>query len=84
MKKGISKKKKCARYFWIRKYAFLIIQKRISKKPVPGILRFVGMLFNEIIFSVNGGYRDSWGLYAFLIFNIKEVMRIFGVCKYPF
>ena len=22
--------------------------------------------------------------YALLIFNIKEVMRMFGVCKYPF
>ena len=51
-----NKQKNCARYFGIRKYAFLTFEKRISKKTVLGILRFVSMLFNVIIFSVNGGY----------------------------
>ena len=37
--------KNCARYFEIRKYAFLIFEKGMSKKTVPGILRFVNMLF---------------------------------------
>ena len=38
-------KKNCARYFKIRKYAFLIFEEAMSKKIVPGILRFVSMLF---------------------------------------
>ena len=38
-------KKNCARYFKIRKYAFLIFEKAMSKKIVLGIFRFVSMLF---------------------------------------
>ena len=38
-------KKNCARYFTIRKYAFLIFEKAMSKKITLDILRFVSMLF---------------------------------------
>ena len=45
--------------------SFLIFKKRMSKKTVPGILRFVNMLFLcEYFLSMNGGYRDIWGLYV--------------------
>ena len=39
-KKG-DKQKNCARYFKIRKYAFLILQKGISKKVIPGFLLII-------------------------------------------
>ena len=43
--------KNSARYFEIRKCAFLkYLNKVTSKKTVPGILIFVSMLFNVIIF----------------------------------
>ena len=35
----------CARYFKIRKYAFLIFEKAMSKKIAPQILTFVSILF---------------------------------------
>ena len=38
-------KKNCARYFKIRKYAFLIFEKAMSKKIGVGILRYVSMRF---------------------------------------
>ena len=38
------KQKNCARYFKIRKYAFLIFEKGISKKTVTGNLRFVNFV----------------------------------------
>ena len=66
--KGMSKKN-CARYFEIRKYAFLIFEKEIRKKIVPGILRFISMLFNLII--------------NVFIFSIKRVIVVF-VCMYAF
>ena len=37
--------KNWARNFHIRKYAFLIFEKGISKKTAPGILRFVSMFY---------------------------------------
>ena len=40
-----NEQKNCARYFEIGKYAFLIFEKGMSKKTVPGILRFVNMFF---------------------------------------
>ena len=46
--KNGNRQKNCARYFKIRKYAFLIFEKGISKKTVTGNLRFlnfVSMLF---------------------------------------
>ena len=39
------KQKNCARYFKIRKYAFLIFGKGISDKSVPGFSEFISMLF---------------------------------------
>ena len=42
----------------------------MSKKIVPGILRFVSMLFSLII--------------NVIIFSIKRVIGIFGVCMYAF
>ena len=44
-KKG-DKQKNCARYFKIHKYAFLILQKGISKKAIPGFLEFLSMLYS--------------------------------------
>ena len=44
----------CARYCQIRKCDFLILKKRMSKKTVLGILRFVSMLFDLIIFNAKG------------------------------
>ena len=41
----VNGQKGCARYFEICKYAFLIFEKRNEQKTVPGILRFVSMLF---------------------------------------
>ena len=39
--------KNCVRNFQIRKYAFLIFEKKwMSKKIAPGILRFVSTLFS--------------------------------------
>ena len=49
---------------------FLIFEKEMSKKIVPGILRFISMLFNLII--------------NVIIFCIKRVIGIFGVCMYSF
>ena len=40
-----NKQKKCARYFKICKYTFLIFEKVNKQNTVPGILRFVGILF---------------------------------------
>ena len=40
-----NKQKNCARYFEIRKYAFLIFKKGDNEKTVPGIVRFVSALF---------------------------------------
>ena len=37
--------KNCARYFQIRKYAFLIFEKAMSNKIAPQILTFVSILF---------------------------------------
>ena len=42
------KVKNCARYFEIRKYAFLIIEMGRTKKAVPAIFRFISMLFVNI------------------------------------
>ena len=42
--------KNCLRYFEICKYAFLIFEKAYEQKIVLGILRFVSMVFNVIIF----------------------------------
>ena len=42
----------------------------MSKKILPGILRFVSMLFSLII--------------NVIIFSIKKVIGIFGVCMYAF
>ena len=39
------KQNNCARYFEIRKYFFLIFEKEHKQKTVPGILRFVSILF---------------------------------------
>ena len=41
----IDEQKNCSRNFKIRKYAFLIFEKGMSKKILPGDLRFVSMLF---------------------------------------
>ena len=52
-KKGEKQKKKdCTRYFEICKYAFLIFEKGDKQKTVPGILRFVNMLFKCDYFLV--------------------------------
>ena len=48
---------------------YLIFEKGISKKIVPGIFRFVSMLFNLII--------------NVIIFSIKRVIVVF-VCMYVF
>ena len=48
---------------------YLIFEKGISKKIVPGIFRFVSMLFNLII--------------NVIIFSIKRVIVVF-VCMYAF
>ena len=56
----------------------------MSKVIVPDILRFISMLFNVIFFSMTGGYRDIWGLYLFLLFDIKEIIGMFKICMYPF
>ena len=61
--------KNCARYFEIRKYAFFNFWKGDEQKTVPGILRFVSMLFNLII--------------NVIIFSIKRVIVVF-VCMYAF
>ena len=44
------KQKNCVRSFEIHKYAFLIFEKGDKQTNVSGILRFVSMLFNVIIF----------------------------------
>ena len=63
--------KNCAGYFEICKYAFFNIWKRgWAKKIVPGILRFVSMLFNLII--------------NVIIVSIKSVIVVFRVCMYAF
>ena len=62
-------KKSFARYFEICKYAFfLIFEKGMSKKTVPGILGFLSMLF--LIFEK--GYEQ------------KNCARYFKICKYAF
>ena len=48
---------------------YLIFEKGMSKKIVPGIFRFVSMLFNLIINKI--------------IFSIKRVIVVF-VCMYVF
>ena len=48
---------------------YLIFEKGMSKKIVPGIFRFVSMLFNLIINKI--------------IFSIKRVIVVF-VCMYAF
>ena len=40
-----NEEKNCPRYFEICKYAFLIFEKGNNQKIVPGISRFVSMLF---------------------------------------
>ena len=54
----------------------------MSKKTVPGILRFASMLF--LIFEK--GVIVVFGVckYPFLIFNIKEVIGTFRICMYAF
>ena len=61
-------KKNCARCFEIRKYAFLIFEKGMSKKIVLGILRFVSMLF----LNIRKGDEQ------------KNCARYFEICKYAF
>ena len=60
----------CARNFKIRKYAFLIFEKSMSKKIAPRYLRFVGMLFNVII--------------NVIFFSMTGVIGMLGVCIYAF
>ena len=61
--KGISKKK-CARFFRIYKYAFFNTSKRNKKETVPGILRFVSMLF--LIFKKEDKQKTLPGILRFL------------------
>ena len=49
---------------------FLVFEKGMSKKTVPGILRFVSMLFNLIINVIT--------------VSIKRVIVVFRVCMYAF
>ena len=59
--------KNCARYFEIRKYAFLIFEKGMSKKTVPGILRFVSMLFNLIINVIIFSKKKSYSGFSMYV-----------------
>ena len=69
MKKG-NEQKKCARYFEIYKYAFLIFEKGMCKKTMLGILRFVGMLF--LIFGKGMNKKTVLGIFRFvsMLFNL--------------
>ena len=37
-----------------------------------------------LFFSMNGGYRNIWGLYIFLFFDIKEIIGVLKICMYAF
>ena len=37
-----------------------------------------------LFFSMNGGYRNIWGLYIFLLFDIKEIIGVLKICMYAF
>ena len=45
MFKNGDKQKNCSRCIKIRMYAFLILEKEISKKTVPGFLKFIRIVF---------------------------------------
>ena len=57
-------KKNCARYFEIRKYAFLIFEKVMIKKIVSGILKFVSMFF--LIFEEEMSKKIVSGILRFV------------------
>ena len=63
-------KKNCTRYFTIRKYAFLIFEKAMSKKILLGILRFVSMLF--LVFEKAMNKKIALGILRFvsMLFNV--------------
>ena len=69
------------------------MKKEISKKTVPGILRFVSMLF--LIFEKEMSKKIVPGILRFvsmlfnliinvIIFSVKRVIVEFGVCMYAF
>ena len=37
-----------------------------------------------LFFSMNGGYGNIWGLYIFLLFDIKEIIGVLKICMYAF
>ena len=57
------KQKNCARYFKIRKYAFLIFEKGISKKTVTGNLRFVNFVSMLFLMFENGISKELCQLF---------------------
>ena len=57
------KQKICARYFKIRKYAFLIFEKGISKKTVTGNLRFVNFVSMLFLMFENGISKELCQLF---------------------
>ena len=74
-------------FFKICKYAFFkYLKKCMSKKIELGFFKdFVNILFNVIIFSMNGGYRDIQGLYVCFYKNLlflKKLLLQKGLYKY--
>ena len=69
-------KKNSARYFEIRKYAFLTLEKGISKKSVPGFSEFISILF--LIFEK--WIRNNFVRYfEFLKYDFSNIMP--GMCQ---
>ena len=58
----------------------------LKKKTVPGVLGFLSMLFNVIIFLYEWWLQDYLGFVSILFsfFSMNRVIEIFGICMYAF
>ena len=72
-------KKNWARFFEICKYAFLIFEKEMSKKIVPGFLRVVSML--SLIFEKGMSKEIVPGFLRFvsMLFNVTINVIILSI-----
>ena len=76
-------RKNCDSNLKIRKYAFLIFQKLMSKEIAPGMLWFVSILL--LIFEKGMSKKITQGFYIFQkAINKNNCSRHFKVRKYAF